>query len=129
MQLVTLRFQNAACFLKHRQHQRKMGRAHLMLSKPGGITTFEAIAARLPMLAWEPFLEQERENARFLVSHGMARVAAMEEEACLAAIRETIYDRELLAGMERAMEKMAAELCRNAACAVVSALEREAVCA
>ena len=106
-----------------------MGRAHLMLSKPGGITTFEAIAARLPMLAWEPFLEQERENARFLVSHGMARVAAMEEEACLAAIRETIYDRKLLAGMERAMEKMAAELCRNAACAVVSALEREAVCA
>ena len=106
-----------------------MARAHLMLSKPGGITTFEAIAARLPMLAWEPFLEPERENADFLVRNGMARVAAKEEAACLAAIRETIYDRNVLAGMERAMERLAGTLCRNAACAAVRAMEREVVCA
>ncbi len=106
-----------------------MARAHLMLSKPGGITTFEAIAARLPMLAWEPFLEQERENADFLVRNGMARVAAKEEAACLAAIRETIYNRNVLAGMGQAMDRLAGTLCRNAACAAVSAIERQAVCA
>ena len=106
-----------------------MGRAHLMLSKPGGITVFEAIAARLPMLAWEPFLEQERENARFLVQGGMARVAAREEEACLSAIRETIYDRGLLADMVRAMDRLAATLSADAACAAARELEREVVCA
>ena len=106
-----------------------MARAHLMLSKPGGITAFEAIAARLPMLAWEPFLEQERENADFLVRNGMARVAGKEEEACLAAIRETIYDEKQLQSMERAMERLTALLSQNAACAAVDMIAREAVCA
>ena len=106
-----------------------MGRAHLMLSKPGGITTFEAIAARLPMLAWEPFLEQERENATFLTANGMARIAAKEEAACLAAIRETIYDREVLAGMERAMGEMAATLHSAAVCSLVADLACGRVCA
>lgn len=104
-----------------------MARADLMLSKPGGITCFEAIAARLPMLAWEPFLEQERENAGFLVSQGMARVCAKEEGACLAAIRATIYDDAALASMARAMEETSARLCQSAVCAVVDELsERKA---
>lgn len=106
-----------------------MGRSHLMLSKPGGITVFEAIAARLPLLAWEPFLEQERENARFLVAGGMAQVAAKEEEACLTAIRETLYDREVLGRMEQAMDELACSLDRNAVCVAVRALQREVVCA
>lgn len=87
-----------------------MGRAHLMLSKPGGVTTFEAIAARLPLLAWEPFLEQERENARFLVEHGMAVVVPKEEDECLDAIRRTIYDDEALGTMRAAMDGMGRSL-------------------
>ncbi len=105
--------------------EKYMARAHLMLSKPGGITCFEAIAARLPILAWQPFLKQEQENANFLVRRGMARIAAKEESACLAAIRETIYDDEALTSMERAMDEMAAGLSRAAACAVVRALAGE----
>ena len=66
----------------------------------------EAIAARLPILAWQPFLKQEQENANFLVRRGMARIAAKEESACLAAIRETICDGEALSAMERAMDDM-----------------------
>ena len=107
-----------------------MSRSHLMLSKPGGITCFEAIAARLPILAWQPFLKQEQENADFLVRRGMARIAAKDEEECLAAIRETIYDDEALSAMERAMDEAAAALSRTAACAVVRSLAREGrVCA
>lgn len=107
-----------------------MARADLMLSKPGGITCFEAIAARLPILAWQPFLKQEQENANFLVRRGMARIAAKEESACLAAIRETIYDNQALSAMERAMDDMAADLSRTAACAVVRSLAQEGrVCA
>ena len=44
-----------------------MARADLMLSKPGGITMFESIFSELPLLAWEPFLQQEINNARFLL--------------------------------------------------------------
>lgn len=104
-----------------------MGRAHLMLSKPGGITTFEAIAARLPMLAWEPFLEQERENARFLVSHGMGLVVPKEEKDCLAAIRRCIYDEAMLGDMRRAMEDMEHTLRRRAVGLVVRQLAGQEV--
>ena len=105
--------------------EKYMARAHLMLSKPGGITCFEAIAARLPILAWQPFLKQEQENAGFLVRHGMARIAAKEESACLSAIRETIYDDAALSAMEHAMDDVAATLSRTAACAAVRALAGE----
>ena len=110
-----------------REVEKYMARAHLMLSKPGGITCFEAIAARLPILAWQPFLKQEQENAGFLVDHGMARIAAKGESACLAAIRDTIYDDQALSAMERAMDAMANHLSRTAACAVVRALAGEEV--
>ncbi len=105
--------------------EKYMARARLMLSKPGGITCFEAIAARLPILAWQPFLKQEQENANFLVRRGMARIAAKDESECLSAIRETIYDNELLTSMECAMDDLAAELSRTAACAVVRDLVEE----
>ena len=110
--------------------EKYMARAHLMLSKPGGITCFEAIAARLPILAWQPFLKQEQENADFLVRRGMARIVAKEESACLSAIWETIYDDEALSSMERSMDEVAATLSRTAACAAVRALAGERpVCA
>lgn len=112
-----------------REVEKYMARAHLMLSKPGGITCFEAIAARLPILAWQPFLKQEQENADFLVAHGMARIAAKGEGACLAAIRETIYDDEALSAMAGAMENTSNQLARAAVCRVVAELAGERVSA
>lgn len=47
-----------------------MSRADLILSKPGGITLFEAIFSQTPSWAWEPFLQQRRLNARFLLHGG-----------------------------------------------------------
>ena len=124
------RYENIEAVPFTTQVDKYMARASLMLSKPGGITCFEAIAARLPILAWQPFLKQEQENANFLVRRGMARIAAKEESACLAAIRETICDSGALSAMERAMDDMAADIGRTAACAVVRSLGREGrVCA
>ncbi len=105
-----------------------MAKADLMLSKTGGITSFEAIAARLPMLAWEPFLKQEQENANFMVERGMARIVAKEEGACLNAIRELLYDDQALARMEHAMDEMAATLQRTAVSAIVQELTEKVVC-
>ena len=82
-----------------------MARADLVLTKPGGITLFETIFSELPILAWEPFLEQEKNNARFLVKWP-GRVAAMEPEECLSAIRALIHTTtpEWMAGNMRAMK-------------------------
>lgn len=123
------RYENIEVVPFTREVEKYMARAHLMLSKPGGITCFEAIAARLPILAWQPFLKQEQENADFLVDRGMARIAAKGESACLAAIRETIYDDEALSAMERAMEQTSSQLTRTAVCRVVDELAGEKVSA
>ena len=72
---------------------------------------------------------QEQENADFLVAHGMARIAAKGENACLAAIRETIYNDEALSAMAGAMEQTSAELARAAVCRVVADLAGEKVSA
>ena len=83
-----------------------MAQADLMLSKPGGITMFESIFSELPLLAWEPFLQQEINNARFLLRAGIGAVAAKEIEDCLEAIRNLIYDREKLSAMAGNMRRL-----------------------
>lgn len=82
-----------------------MARSDLMLSKPGGITLFEAITSQLPLLAWEPFLQQEKLNARFLLREGIGRIAGREPAACLDAIRNLLAD-------DAALERMAANMGR-----------------
>ena len=64
-----------------------MARADLVLTKPGGITLFETIFSELPILAWEPFLQQERNNARFITRYQIRRMASTQASGSLAAIR------------------------------------------
>ena len=99
-----------------------MARADLVLTKPGGITLFESIFSELPILAWEPFLEQEKLNARFLVKRGLGRVAAKEPEECLAAIRELIYDDAALDAMRAKMRAMKAQLEEESLARILSGL-------
>lgn len=87
-----------------------MKRSDLVLSKPGGATTFEAIFSATPMLAWEPFWEQERRNAEFLVREGMGRVAGKEKERCLAALEDLLTDPEALSEMRGRMKALRARL-------------------
>lgn len=49
-----------------------MAISDLMITKPGGVTTFEAIAMELPMLLYKPIPGQEQDNAKFLVRSGVA---------------------------------------------------------
>lgn len=106
-----------------------MARADLMLSKPGGITLFEAISSQLPMLAWEPFLQQERLNARFLLREEIGRIAGKEPETCLAAIRSLIYDDAALSRMAENMGCIKEQLETGGACRAVAGLVGAEVCA
>jgi len=55
--------------------------ATLVISKPGGLTTAEALAKRLPMLIVTPIPGQEMCNARYLLSQGAALQADSPETA------------------------------------------------
>lgn len=87
-----------------------MAWADLMLSKPGGITLFETIFSELPILAWEPFLQQERENARFLTRCQIGRIAPKEPEACLEAIARLLSDGPALEQMAGNMRRLKGQL-------------------
>lgn len=54
----------------------RMRRAHLLVAKPGGLTTFEALACATPFGVYWPFLipGQEEGNARFLADSGAGRI-------------------------------------------------------
>jgi processive 1,2-diacylglycerol beta-glucosyltransferase len=56
-----------------------MAMSDLMVSKAGGVTTSEALAAELPMVLVNPIPGQEEENAAFLQAVGAATVAARPE--------------------------------------------------
>lgn len=49
-----------------------MAISDLMITKPGGLTTSEAIAMQLPMLLYRPLPGQEQDNAEFLLQSGVA---------------------------------------------------------
>ena len=51
-----------------------MARADLVLTKAGGITTFEAIHTGTPMCLLRPFLMQEEANAAYIEQQGFGKV-------------------------------------------------------
>jgi processive 1,2-diacylglycerol beta-glucosyltransferase len=53
-----------------------MHAADVLVTKPGGLTTSEALAAGVPMVLLRPLPGQEERNARYLVSRGAALRAA-----------------------------------------------------
>lgn len=49
-----------------------MAISDLMITKPGGITTSEAVVMKLPMLLYKPLPGQEQDNTHFLRQEGLA---------------------------------------------------------
>jgi len=63
-----------------RSVHRLMDAADLLISKPGGLTTSEALAKGLPMVMIEPIPGQEERNAQYLLRHGAAERADSLED-------------------------------------------------
>lgn len=49
-----------------------MAISDILITKPGGLTTSEAVASELPMLLYRPLPGQEQDNAKLLVELGVA---------------------------------------------------------
>ena len=72
----------------------------LIITKPGGITTAEAMAKGLPMLIVHPLPGQEAMNTRFLLNEGVA-VKAESPEDVTVILEELLYNKNKLADMKR----------------------------
>ncbi|MDF2926798.1 MAG: galactosyldiacylglycerol synthase [Paenibacillaceae bacterium] len=57
-----------------------MAAADLLITKPGGLTSSEALASELPMLLYKPLPGQEYDNAAYLTAIGAAVQARNQEE-------------------------------------------------
>ena len=89
-----------------------MAAADLVLTKPGGITTFEAIASRTPMYIVDPFLEQEMGNAHFIESKNIGRVVWSRDCDVASDIINFLKDTALIDTMKENMAK----LCQRFSC-------------
>ena len=79
-----------------------MDAADLIISKPGGLTSSEAMAKRLPMLIVDAVPGVESKNLAYLTSHGCAKYVPVEEIP--AAARAMVSGELDLAPMREAME-------------------------
>lgn len=84
---------------------RLMEIATILVSKPGGMTTSEALAKQLPLVIVNPIPGQEAYNARFLLSQGAAVQAAS-----IDMVRQTVRDLLENPAQLEAMRKRDAEL-------------------
>jgi processive 1,2-diacylglycerol beta-glucosyltransferase len=96
--------------LKHSRHriilsgyiehvQELMAISNLIVTKPGGVTTSEAIAMELPMVLYKPLPGQEQDNALFLTQAGAA-IQAENSSDLMQSISNVLKDRKLLSEMK-----------------------------
>lgn len=83
-----------------------MRRADLIVTKAGGITTFEAIYCGMPMFVIRPFLEQELENAIYIEEEGIGKVLWNEEDNAVMELQELLERPKELERMEQNMAKI-----------------------
>ncbi len=84
----------------------RMAKADLLLSKPGGITTFEAIYSQLPMLMFQPSLQQEIKNCQFILRNGLGELLFGSKTSYAWQISKLIRDDFALGQMQKAMRQL-----------------------
>ncbi|HEY5258682.1 MAG TPA: glycosyltransferase [Candidatus Baltobacteraceae bacterium] len=101
-----------------------MHAADVLLTKPGGLTSAEALVAGVPMLLFKPLPGQEERNVRYLTEHGAA-VRARTPADLAAAVADLIEDRPKREAMARATGEIARpKAAREIAAMIVSLAER-----
>ena len=84
-----------------------MHAADVLITKPGGLTTSEALVAGIPMVLFAPLPGQEERNTRLLVRSGAARRArsAHDLAACVQRLAVPGENRERMRTAMRALAK------------------------
>lgn len=74
---------------------RYMNLADVLITKPGGLTVSEALAANLPLITFDAIPGQEEANAKFLLDHGMS-ISIGSGDNCIEAIEALLKDKDKL---------------------------------
>ncbi len=80
--------------------------SQLLLTKSGGVTIFEAMAKKLPMLLYSPLPGHEKSNTRFLLER-KAAILAKDQQEVIEAIIRFVEEPSLLEDIIKAMEPIA----------------------
>jgi processive 1,2-diacylglycerol beta-glucosyltransferase len=91
--------------------------AELILSKPGGLTSSEALALGRPMMILDPIPGQEAANSDFLLEHGAAAKVNRVED--LPYRVEQLLDSKKLADMAKAAKTLGRRDAATAVCAEI----------
>lgn len=83
-----------------------MKKAELIITKPGGITLFEAIHSKAPIYVIEPFLSQEIGNAKFIENNGIGKIIWEQKENISQDILELLENPMKLKAMKENMQKI-----------------------
>lgn len=83
-----------------------MASSDVIITKPGGITTFEAIKSETPLYIIEPSLEQELENARFIETKQLGKIVYTKEEFSSDDLLRFVNDKKLIDSIKRNMRKV-----------------------
>ena len=102
-----------------------MKQADLMVTKPGGITMFEAIESELPLLVFRPFLQQEVDNAKFLYANNLGSVLPKRNRGYVRSIQALLENEPRLNEMRRSMCRMKESLNDNLLADVLSRCMRK----
>lgn len=102
-----------------------MRRASLLIGKPGGLTSAEAMASGTPMLIIRPLPGQERGNTEMLVRNGAA--IHLDRDRDLPAVVASLFANPALLGMmaERAKALGRPDAARDIAAAVLARIPPE----
>lgn len=87
-----------------------MQQADLIISKPGGITIFEAIHTELPMLIVKPFLQQEIKNANFINRHQLGHILSKQQIVNINYLTQILNDERNLYQMRQNMKSLKQQL-------------------
>jgi processive 1,2-diacylglycerol beta-glucosyltransferase len=98
-----------------------MAMSDLAISKAGGVTTSEALAAELPMVIVNPIPGQEEENSAFLQAVGAAIVAPRPADLC-ALIVDLLDNPQRLAGLREGARRVKRPEASERAAAAILAL-------
>lgn len=98
-----------------------MHSADVLLTKPGGLTTTEALVASLPMVLYKPLPGQEERNTRYLVDR-KAAVRARNARDLTRTVRNVLGSEERRAAMREAMRELAKPHAAAEIAALISSL-------
>lgn len=101
----------------------RMAAADLLLTKPGGISSFEAIRSELPLLFFPPVLEQEIKNCNFMLRNGLAKCLSGGLAGYAGQIEFLLHNELRLADIRHAMHLFCKSLDSDAVMEFIMAKE------